>query len=86
MRQKHMAAGSKYRKRYLTLKSRSEREKNERWQALANKGVAKKLQKFDIIVNEMTNDDLISVVAKLEQTSKDALEELMMEADLAGKI
>ena len=53
-------------------------------QALANKRAAKKLKKFDVNVNEMTNDDLISVVAELERTSKDALEQLMIEADLAG--
>ena len=36
-RQKRTSAGSKYPKRYLTPKSCSEREKNERQQALANK-------------------------------------------------
>jgi hypothetical protein len=85
-RQKRTSAGSKYPKRFLTPKSRSEREKNEKRQALANKRAAKKLQKFDVNVNEMTNDDLISVVAELERTSKDALEQLMIEADLAGMI
>ena len=34
----------------------------------------------------MTNEDIISVVAEVERTSKDALEKLMMEADLAGII
>ena len=65
-REKHTSAGSKYPKRYLTPKSCSERQKNERQQALANKRAAKKLWKFDINVNDMTNDDLISVVAELE--------------------
>lgn len=37
-------------------------------------------------MNEMTNDDLMSVVAELERTLKGALEQLMMEADLAGTI
>ena len=83
-RQKRTSAGSRYPKMYLTPKSRSEREKNEKRQALANKRAAKKLQKFDINVNDITNDDLIAVVAELERTSKDALEQLMMEADLAG--
>ena len=41
---------------------------------------------FDINVNDMTNDDLIAVVAELERTSMNALEQLLMEADLAGKI
>lgn len=85
-RQKRTSAGSKYPKRYLTPKSRLEREKNERRQALANKRAAKKLHKFDINVNDMTNDDLIAVVAELEPTSKNALEKLLMEADLAGMI
>ena len=85
-RQKRTSAGSKYPKRYLTPKSRSEREKNEKRQALANKRAAKKLKKFDVNVNEMTNDDLVSVVAELERTSKDALEQLLIEADLAGMI
>ena len=66
MKRKCTSAGGKYLKRYLTSKSRSEREKNERWQALANKRATKKLRKFDINVNEMTNDDLIAVVAELE--------------------
>ena len=85
-RQKRTSAGSKYPKRFLTPKSRSEREKNEKRQAFANKRAAKKLQKLDVNVNEMTNDDLVSVVAELERTSKGALEQLMMEADLAGTI
>lgn len=51
---------------------------------IADRKTAKKLRKFDIDVDQMTNDDLISVVSELEHTSKDTLEQLLLEADLAG--
>ena len=85
-RQKRVSAGSRYPKMYLTPKSLAQRHKNERMQATANKKAAKKLRRFDIDVDNITNDDLISVVAELERTSKDTIEQLLLEADLAGKI
>ena len=83
-KRKRTLAGSRYPKVYLTPKSLAEREKNEKVQALADKKAAKKLQRFDIGIDNITSDDLIAVVAELECTSKDTLEQLLVEADLAG--
>ena len=72
-KKKRTNASSKYPKRYLTPTSRAERERNEKKQALANKKAAKKLRKLDVDVNNITNDELIAIVAELERTSKDVL-------------
>lgn len=83
-RRKRVSAGSKYPKVYLTPTSLAERVKNEKVQAMADKKTAKKLRRFDIDVNDITSQDLIAVVAELERTSKDTLEQLLLEADFAG--
>ena len=83
-RQKRIAAGSRYPKVYLTPRSVAERIKNEKVQAVADKKAAKKLQRLDIDVDNITNRNLIAVVAELEHSSKDTLKQLLLEADLAG--
>lgn len=81
---RRVSAGSRYPKMYLTPKSLAERVKSEKMQAAADKKALKKLRRFDIDVNNITSEDLIAVVAELERTSKDTLEQLLLEADLAG--
>ena len=83
-KRKRTSAGSRYPKVYLTPKSLAERVKNEKVQAMADKKAARKVRKFDIDVDNITSEDLIAVVAELERTSKDTLEQLLIEADRAG--
>lgn len=61
MRQKRVTAGSRYPKVYLTPKSLAQHHKNEKIQAMANKKAAKKLRRFDINIDNITDNDLLSV-------------------------
>ena len=77
-------AGSRYPTRYLTPTSRAQKEKNVKRQILANKKTVKRLKIYDVDVSQLTHDDLITLVAVIEKTSKKNLENLFAEADIAG--
>ena len=78
------SAGSRYPRKYLTPESRAKREKNVKQNVLTDKHLLKNLGKFDVDVSKMTNDDILAIVADIEKTSKDKLEKLIAEADIAG--
>ena len=74
-RNKRVKASSKYPKKYLTPKSRALCYKNEKLQALRDKKQLNKLRKYDMDISEMSNNDVLALVAEIENKSKKKVED-----------
>ena len=80
--QKRTKAGSNYPKKYLTPRSLAQRIRNKKLDSQLRKRKLKKLEMFDVEVEEMSSDDILAVVAEIEKLDK--LDELLKEADVTG--
>ena len=77
-RNKRVKASSKYPKKYFTPKSSLRTKSFKHWRD------KKQLRKYDMDVSEMSNNDVLALVAEIENKSKKQLEDLLEEADRTG--